>query len=138
MENVGGGKTAAGRSGSSRVGASGGGGEKEKSGCAEGRSRVPLPRKGAALLGRGGDWTCPSCEHLNFTGRLLCQSCNSPAPAPGAAPVQNKVRRLCVSHDGAATLAELTKWFSAYGPLAEKIVDRGTVSWFIVCVCVCV
>jgi uncharacterized membrane protein YgcG len=31
-----------------------------------------------------------------------------------------------VSHDGAATTAELYKWFEAYGPLADKIVDRST------------
>ena len=92
-------------------------------------AKVPLPKKVAALLGRGGDWNCPACEHMNFTGRTACQSCGAPQPPPGSQKLlQSKVRRLCVSHDGAASIADLTRWFRCVWPPACCGV----------CVCVCV
>ncbi len=91
--------------------------------AAEGKSAV-----GDAKIDGSLDWRCPSCGHYNFCaaagasgtgagahGRKTCLKCVAPRPPADYKP--QPFTRLCVSHDGAASIAELTQWFSVYGKL---------------------
>ena len=76
----------------------------------------------------GDDWRCPECGHFNFSaaagasgtgagaqGRTTCLKCVAQRPPVDFNPPP--FTRLCVSHDGAASISDLTDWFSVYGRL---------------------